>query len=159
MTRILTSIFLGTLITISSAAVAAETSADPVVGTWNLNVAKSTFSAGPALKSQTRIYSQSTQGITLNMKTVGADGKETTTQTTYHLDGKDYPVTGSADYDSLSAKQIDRNTAEFTLSKAGKVVGTTRRTVSKDGKTLTATSKATNAKGERIEARTVFDKQ
>ena len=159
MTRILTSIFLGTLITISSAAVAAETSADPVVGTWNLNVAKSTFSAGPALKSQTRIYSQSTQGITLNMKTVGADGKETTTQTTYHLDGKDYPVTGSADYDSLSAKQIDRNTAEFTLSKAGKVVGTTRRTVSKDGKTLTATSKATNAKGERIEDRTVFDKQ
>jgi hypothetical protein len=159
MTKILTSIFLGTLITISSAAVAAETSADPVVGTWNLNVAKSTFSAGPALKSQTRIYSQSTQGITLNMKTVGADGKETTTQTTYHLDGRDYPVTGSADYDSLSAKQIDRNTAEFTLSKAGKVVGTTRRTVSNDGKTLTATSKTTNAKGEKIEDRTVFDKQ
>ncbi len=113
MTGTLTSIFLGTLITISSAAVAAETSADPVVGTWNLNVAKSTFSAGPALKSQTRIYSQSTQGITLNMKTVGADGKETTTQTTYHLDGK----------------------------------------------TLTATSKATNAKGEKIEDHTVFDKQ
>ncbi len=159
MTRILTSIFLGTLITIGSAAVAADNSADPVVGTWNLNVAKSTFSAGPALKSQTRIYSQSTQGITLNMKTVGADGMETTTQTTYHLDGKEYPVTGSADYDSLSAKQINRNTAEFKLSKAGKVVGTTRRTVSKDGKTLTATSKATNAKGEKIEDRTVFDKQ
>ena len=159
MTKILTSIFLGTLITISSAAVAAETSADPVVGTWNLNVAKSTFSAGPALKSQTRIYSQSTQGITLNMKTVGADGKETTTQTTYHLDGRDYPVTGSADYDSLSAKQVDSNTAEFTLKMAGKVVGKTRRTVSNDGKTLTATSKTTNAKGEKIEDRTVFDKQ
>ena len=122
-------------------------------------MAKSTFGAGPALKSQTRIYSQSTQGITLNMKTVGADGKGTTTQTTYHLDGKDYPVTGSADYDSLSAKQIDRNTAEFTLSNAGKVVGTTRRTVSKDGKTLTATSKVTNEKGEKTENRMVFDKQ
>jgi hypothetical protein len=88
MTKILTSIFLGTLITIGSAAIAAGTAADPVVGTWKLNVAKSTFKAGPALKSQTRIYSQSKQGISLNMKTVGADGKETTSQATYHLDGR-----------------------------------------------------------------------
>jgi hypothetical protein len=158
MKAMLASVFLGVLLTIGGAASAAGTAADPVVGTWTLNVAKSTFSAGPALKSQTRIYSQSAQGITLNMKTVGADGKETTTQTTYRLDGKDYPVT-SPDYDSLSGKQIDANTAEFTLKRAGKAVGTTRRTVSKDGKTLTATSKVNNAKGEALEDRTVFDKQ
>ena len=159
MKKILSSVFLGALLTIGSAAIAAQTAADPVVGTWTLNVAKSTFSAGPALKSQTRIYSQSTQGITLNMKTVGADGKETTTQTTYHLDGKDYPVTGVPDYDSLSGKQINTNTAEFTLKRAGKAVGTTRRTVSKDGMTLTATSKETNAKGEKSNNVTVFEKQ
>jgi hypothetical protein len=74
MKKILSSVFLGALLTICSAVIATETAADPVVGTWTLNVAKSTFSAGPALKSQTRIYSQSAQGITLNMKTVGADG-------------------------------------------------------------------------------------
>jgi hypothetical protein len=159
MKKILSRVLIGALLTIGSAAIAAETAADPVVGTWKLNVAKSTFSAGPALKSQTRIYSQSAQGITLNMKTVGADGKETTTQTTYHLDGKDYPVTGAPDYDSLSAKQIDTNTAEFTLKRAGKAVGTTRRTVSKDGMTLTATSKETNAKGEKSDNVTVFEKQ
>jgi hypothetical protein len=159
MTKILTSVFLGTLLTIGSAAIAAGTAADPVVGTWKLNVAKSKFSPGPALKSQTRIYSQSAEGITLNMKTVGADGKETTTQTTYQFDGKDYPVTGAPDYDSLSAKQIETNTAEFTLKKAGKAIGTTRRTVSKDGKILTATSKVTDAKGQKSEDVTVFDKQ
>lgn len=103
-------------------------------------MAKSKFSADHALKSQTRMYSQSAEGITLNMKTVGADGKETTTKTTYHLDGKDYPVTGSPEYDRLSAKQINTNTAAFTLKKAGKAVATTRRTVSKDGKTLTASA-------------------
>ena len=116
MNKFLSSVFLGALFTFGSAAIAAESAADPVVGTWKLNVAKSTFSAGPALKSQTRIYSQSAQGITLNMKTVGADGKETNTKTTYHLDGNDYPVTGVSDYDSLSGKQIDSNTAEFTLN-------------------------------------------
>jgi len=108
----------------------------------------------PAVKAQTRAYSQSAQGITLDMKTVAADGKETTVQTTYQFDGKDYPVAGYAEYDSLSAKQIDANTAEFTLKKGGKIVGTTRRTVSKDGKTLTATNK--NAKGEDT---LIFNKQ
>ena len=159
MTKVLTSLFLGTLITIGSAAIAAETPSDPVVGTWKLNVAKSTFKAGPTLKSQTRIYSQSTKGITLNMKTVGVDGKETASQATYHLDGKDYPVTGSPDYDSLSGKQVDSNTAEFKLIRAGKAVGTTRRTVSGDGKTLTVDFKITDAKGDKAQNLMVFDKQ
>jgi hypothetical protein len=148
MKQFLSRLMFGALFAAGGAAIAAGTAADPVIGTWKLDVAKSMFGAGPAVKEQTRTYSQSAQGITLNMKTVGADGKETTVQTTYQLDGKDYPVKGAAEYDSLSAKQIDSNTAEFTLKKGGKTVGTTRRTVSMDGKTLTATSKNVNAKGE-----------
>jgi hypothetical protein len=154
MKQFFASLMFGTLFAMGGAAIAAGTAADPVIGTWKLDVAKSMFGASPTIKAQTRTYSQSAQGITLVMKTVGADGKEATTQTTYQFDGKDYPVTGAAEYDSLSAKQIDSNTAEFTLMKAGKTVGTTRRTVSKDGKTLTATAK--NAKGEDT---LVFNKQ
>lgn len=158
MNRILSSAFLGALLTVG-VALAAQSSADPVVGSWKLDPSKSSFTAGPALKSQTRVYSQSDDSYTLNMTSVTADGKQTTQQTTYHLDGKDYPVTGAPDFDGLSGKKIDSNTAEFTLKKAGKAVGTTRRTVSKDGKTLTATTKVTNAKGEKVENRMVFDKQ
>jgi hypothetical protein len=132
---------------------------DPVVGTWQLNVPKSTFTAGPALKSQTRTYSQSGPSITLVMKTVGPDGKEVTTQTTYQLDGKDFQVKGNPDYDSLSARQVDSNTAKFTLKKGGKPVGTTSRTVSKDGKTLSSKSKMITASGENSESVMVYDKQ
>jgi hypothetical protein len=132
---------------------------DPVVGTWQLNVPKSTFTAGPELKSQTRTYSQSGPSITLVMTTVGADGKEVTSQTTYQLDGRDFPVKGNPDYDSLSAKRVDNNTAQFTLKKGGKAVGTTSRTVSKDGKTLTSKVKMTTANGEKSESVMVFDKQ
>src|SRR5438132_6563075 len=71
------------------AAIAAAAAPDPVIGTWQLNVSKSTFTPGPALKSETRTYSQSAQGITVTIKTVGADGKEDTVQSTYQLDGKD----------------------------------------------------------------------
>jgi hypothetical protein len=133
--------------------------ADPVVGTWKLNASKSTFMAGPALKTQTRTYTQIGPTITLVMKSVGADGSEATSKTSYQLDGKDYPVAGNADFDSLSAQQIDSSTAKFTLKKGGKKVGTTERIVSKDGKTLTSTMKLTTAKGDASESELVFDRQ
>jgi hypothetical protein len=132
---------------------------DPVVGTWQLNVLKSTFSVGPVIRSQTRTYSQSGDKITLVMKTAGADGKEVTTHTTYQLNGKDFPVTGTPDYDSLSAKRIDSNTAEFVLKKDGKEIGTTSRAVSKDGKTLTTKTDVTTATGGKSENIMVFDKK
>jgi hypothetical protein len=155
-------LLLRTVLVIASvwgATIAAAAAPDPVVGTWQLNPSKSTFTAGPAFKSQTRTYTQSGPTITLVMKTVTADGKEVTSETTYQLDGKDYPVKGTADYDSLSAHQVDSNTANFTLKKGGKAAGTTTRTVSKDGKTLTTKTKLTTAKGEKSESSMVFDKQ
>jgi hypothetical protein len=68
-------------------------------------------------------------------------------------------VTGAPDYDSLSAKRVDSNTAEFTLKKGGKATGTTSRMVSKDGKTLTAKTDVTTATGEKSENVLVFDKK
>src|ERR1700716_931258 len=88
---------LAIVASISGVAIAEVAAPDPVIGTWQLNVSKSTFKPGPAFKSQVRTYSQSGQSITVVIKTVNADGKETTTQVTYQLDGKDYPVTGNPD--------------------------------------------------------------
>ena len=159
MKRILSNVLLGALLAFGSAVIAAEVAADPVVGTWKLNLAKSTFGGGPAFKSQLRTYSHSAQGLTLKMKTVSADGKETTTQTTYHVDGKDYPSMGNPDFDSLSGMRIDTNTTEFSLKRAGKPIGTIRRTVSKDGQTLTLNFVITNAKGVQLSQLSVFDRQ
>ena len=150
---------VGFVATVAAIAIAFAAGSDPVVGTWQLNVAKSTFSGGPAPKSQTRTYTQSGSSITLVMKTVGADGKESTLRTTYQLDGKNYPVTGAPDYDSLSAKQLNPQTASFTLKRAGKAVGRTSRTVSHDGKQMTSKISATSAKGEKSESVMVFDRQ
>ena len=141
------------------AAVAVAADSDPVIGSWQLNAAKSTWTSGPAVKSQNRTYSQSGPSISVVIKSTGADGKEATTQTTYQLDGKDYPVTGAPDYDSISGKQVNPRTATFTLKKAGKAVGTTTRTVSKDGKLLTSKASLTTAKGDKTENVMVFDKQ
>lgn len=159
MKKAIWSAFLGALLTICTAITAWAADADPVVGTWKLNLAKSTFAGIPAVKSQIRTYSRSGLALTLKMKTVSAEGKETTTQTTYKFDGKYHPSMGNPDFDSLSGMQIDASTAEFTLKRAGKEVGKIRRAVSNDGRTLTINYVITNADGIQTSALTLFDKQ
>ena len=134
-------------------------SADPVVGTWVLNVAKSKFSPGPALKSESRTYTMVGQEIKATSKGVGGDGKPTTGEWTIVYDGKDRPQTGNPDADTLSLKRVDAFTTEFTQKKAGKVVITGTRTISRDGKVMTITTKGTNAKGQAINEVEIFEKR
>jgi len=150
---------LAVLISVIAIPMATAADADPVVGTWKLNPGKSTFKSGPAITNQTRTYSQSGDEITLDIKSVSADGKEVNSHTTYHLDGKSYPVTGNPDYDNLIGKRLNSHRAQFTLKKGGKVIGRSTRTVSKDGKKLTSTVHETLANGEKSDNVLVFDKQ
>ena len=131
---------------------------DAVVGTWKLNVAKSKFS-GTAPKSATRVYAESADGTTLDQKIVSADGKEMSMHVIIKYDGKDYPVTGNSDGDSVAGKVIDAHTTDFMIKKGGKVVGSVHRVVSADGKTLTVSNKGTHADGKAYHDTLVFDKQ
>jgi hypothetical protein len=132
--------------------------ADAVDGTWNLNVAKSKFS-GTAPKSGTRVYTESADGTTLDQKMVGADGKEMSMHVTLAYDGKDHPITGNPDADSGTGKAIDAHTSDFTLTKAGKVVGSVHRVVSADGKTLTVHNKGTHPDGKAYDDTLVYDRR
>jgi len=133
--------------------------ADPTTGTWELNVAKSKFSPGPAPKSLTRTFEASGTDVKYTAKGIDAEGKPTLVEFTAKYDGKDYPVTGSQDFDAISLKQVDAVTSVATLKKGGKMVQTSTRVVSKDGKTLTLTIKGKNAKGQAVDNLMVFDKQ
>ena len=159
MKRLLMSVFLAALAAIGTASVVSAASADPIIGNWKLNLAKSVFAGIPAPKSQTRTYSGSAPEFTLVMVSVSAEGKRTTTRATYQLNGKDFSSMGNSDFDSLSGVQIDTNTAEFVLKRAGKPVGKIRRAVSADGKTLTINFLLTNADGVQTSSVSVFDRQ
>jgi len=133
--------------------------ADPLDGTWTLNVAKSKFNSGPTIKSQTRKYEVSGDSVKQTLDGVGADGKPAHMTFNAHYDGKDYPTTGNPDADTIAVKRTDRYSAKSTLKKDGKAVQTTMRHVSKDGKTLTMKTTGTNSKGEKVDNVLVFDKQ
>lgn len=132
---------------------------DPVVGTWELNTAKSKYVPGPGLRNETRTYTAAGQDIKASSRGVDADGKPITTQWTVVYDGKDRPITGDPDSDMLSLKRVDASHTEFTQKKNGKVVITGTRVVSPDGKVLTITTKGTNAKGQTINNVEVFDRR
>jgi hypothetical protein len=131
---------------------------DPLIGTWQLNVAKSKFSA-PAPKSETRTYRVVGQDIKAASKIVDASGKTIAQEWTVNYDGKEHPEIGNPDADTISFKRIDAFNFEFTERKAGKPVITGTRVISKDGKTLTITSKGTDAKGQLVNHVMVFEKQ
>ena len=128
-----------------------------MVGTWTLNVAKSSGAAVP--RSDARTYTAVEGGVKFTMKRVTAEGKEISAQTTYKYDAKDYPITGTPDYDTVSARRIAGQSVEITQKKAGKVVGITQCAVSRDGKTLTLVTRSTNAKGTVVSTTLVFDRR
>ena len=145
------------LVAMSSLSGFAQT--DPIIGTWKLNLAKSKFSPGPPPKSRTVTYEAVGQGFKITTKGADAEGKTFEYQFTANYDGKDYPVTGNPDWDTIAFKRIDAYTTETNRKKAGKVVSTNTRVVSKDGKTQTQREKGVNAKGEKFSYTWVFEKQ
>ena len=132
--------------------------ADPIIGMWKLNVAKSKFSPGAELTAGMRLYTEANGTFTLEQKLTGKDGKERSNRVQYR-DGEDMKQTLTAGADTTHAKKVDANTWDFDLKKEGKVVGHVHRVVSADGRTLTVHNtglQLTSAGGDQT---LVFDRQ
>ena len=134
---------------------------DARLGTWKLNLKKSTFNPGPAPKSQTRTYEQDDKGVKVSVKGVRADGNPVSYGFTSNSDGQESPISGTGPYgaDTIVLKRVDASTVTGTLKKAGKVVEVVRSEVSADGKILTISTSGTDATGQEFKNVAVFDKQ
>ena len=118
-----------------------RTTAEPppqLLGTWRLNVAKSKYTPGPALRSETRVYTRQADGVHGVVSRVHADGRPEKFEYTANF-GKDIMVTGIPDYDAVTLRKVDELTSDAVLSHAGVVYGVARRIIAADGKTMTIT--------------------
>lgn len=156
--RLLKSLMLPAVILLMGFVLSAQ-AADPIVGTWKLNVAKSTYSPGPAPKSLTAKIEAVGEGEKVTADGVRGDDTPIQVEYTAQYDGKDYPISGSPTADTVSLKRLDANTTERTDKKGGKVVQTLTRKISSDGKTATVTYKGTDAEGRPFNNVGVFEKQ
>ncbi len=146
---------LATVLVSSSMALAA----DNWLGTWKLNLAKSTFSPGPAPKSLTLKWEATPAGIKLTSDGVDAKGKATQGGYVSKFDGQEVPNTGNPDADTVLPKRLDDNSFQNLWKVGGKVTITAQVVVSKDGKTLNITHTGKNAKGETVNNQLVYERQ
>jgi hypothetical protein len=109
---------------------------DLLLGTWRLDLAKSTYVPGPPPRSETRTYARDGDGVKGTIRRQRADGRKEVIEYRADFD-HEYPVTGTEAYDTIRLKRIDARTAEVVLSHAGRVYGRARRVISEDGLTLT----------------------
>jgi len=148
------------VLTAALAAAAIAQAADPQIGAWTLNVAKSTFSPGPAPKSATTMIAAAGAGAKLIVDQTMADGTARHWEFTANYDGKDVPITGNnPDADTVARTRVNANTVQTVSKKAGKVVTTQQSAVSADGKTRTVTTKGVNAAGQKVNNVAVYERQ
>ncbi|MDO8539974.1 MAG: DUF4440 domain-containing protein [Opitutaceae bacterium] len=145
---------------ITPAEVTASSAADPWLGSWVLNVAKTRINPGPAPKGETRTYTSTASGERATYDETQADGKRVYSTSTYRFDGQDAKVVGDPDSHTHAIKRTSPRSIASVIKKDGKVVRTATREVSADGKILTVEFKGTNAKGQPIiEEKWVFDRR
>ena len=134
---------------------------EPRVGSWELNLAASTFSPGPAPKKQTLTFQAAGPHWTALLQGLDASGKPINpdlNNLAISFDGKDHP-TANVDYDTTQWKRISAHKYEVFRKKAGKLVLTSINVVSQDGKTMTITTKGVNAAGQPVSNVRVYDKR
>jgi hypothetical protein len=133
----------------------------PRVGTWELNLEKSTFSPGPAPRRQTLTFQEKgpqwmalVQGIDASGKPIGLD----TNNLMINFDGRDHP-TPTSDYETTAWKAVNEHEYRVTRKKAGKVVMTSTNILSADGNTMTITTIGQNGAGQPVHNVRVYDRR
>jgi hypothetical protein len=132
---------------------------DPLVGTWTLNVQRSKFRPGLPPQSMTMTYEQTPNGLHAVSIVVLRDGTSSRNEYTAAYDGKDYPITGVAQVDTVSMRQIDTLTSERIDKRAGQRVQSYMRQVYADGRTLMVTQKGSDSTGSIVDHLMVFEKK
>ena len=153
-----------TLIAIAALGVAPAyaQSPDPFVGVWKTAIEKSQYDPPSMRPSAPSTLTRTVEGGGFKVTSVGRNGEGQTTsiEYTFNLDGKDYPLKGTASADVVAVVRVDARTQIQIRKKDGVVLSIYRQTISADGKTLTSAEVGYNpTRGTASHNVLVFDRQ
>jgi hypothetical protein len=149
------SLFVITLVGVNGCARAPS---NPSVGTWHLNVSKSSYKPGPPPRSAVLTVDYMADTRSSVLETVTADGQTVRSAYAAKEDGKDYPYTGP-NADTVSLRRTSPNTIERTDKRSGQVVMLVVVRLSTDGRTLTVTQKGVTGPGDMLSNTMVYEKR
>jgi len=144
-------------VALSFTGAAACFAANPHMGTWKLNEAKSKLVPGMG-KNTTVTYAEQKDKIKITVNGVDKDGKPTHSVWVGKFDGKAYPVKGNLPYNSVAYRVVNDRTNDITVMKDGKIGWSGQITVAADGKSRTVTINGTDAQGKKFKGKAVYDK-
>jgi hypothetical protein len=137
---------------------------DNLLGSWKLNLAKSTFEAGPpAYKRSTCKIETVPDGLNESLKVsydnVGIRGGVSHIEWVGKLDGKDYPMEGVDEVVTNAYTRVDERTYDVVVKVDGVKAANARIVIAPDGKTLTSTTSTRNAQGQILKTTAIYDRQ
>ena len=152
---------LGWAMLVLSCSIGSLWAADPFMGTWKLNVAKSKFAKGGEMKEATLTAVEQGDNAMVTMKATTGEGKATSFQYTMPLKGGTATFTegGPPAGATVVGKRVDANTLDFTTTMNGKQVETSHDVLSADGKTCTATRNGVDENGKAVKSVAVYNRQ
>ena len=145
-------------VALSFVAAGACFAANPQIGTWKLNEAKSKLAAGMG-KNTTVTYVEQKDKIRVTVDGVDKDGKPTHAVWVGTADGKAYKTQGNLAWDAAAYKVVNDHTYGITTMKGGKMFASGTSTVSADGKTRTVITTGKTADGKKFTNKAVFNKR
>jgi hypothetical protein len=160
---------LGTLLIASAASAGlivqppSSENADKFVGTWVLNLAKSTYEGAPAPKAVIRTFDYERGGtILVTAHTTSASGSLSFVHYLFALDGREYEELSRGPSDSktmFAARKIDDSNIDLTFSRDGTPYIWHSWNISADGRTLTVKRRSTTADGKPTSSVQIYEKQ
>ena len=120
---------------------------EPFLGTWELNLAKSSITRGAPPRSETIVNIAEPGGFRSLLAVVNE--KSTSVEIHhYNFDGSFHQTEGS-DPRELSFKRVDQNTIEQDTRRNGTITVHRHIELSRDGKTMTFTANGTTGGGQK----------
>ena len=131
----------------------------PITGTYKLNVVKSKFNPGPALKSGTVRIEMQDKGLKCVLDPVDSQGATRHGEWSAQYDGKDYPANMKPFADSIVLTKINEDAFVAVYKRAMKVILGEVLIFSQDRKILTMTQLEIAPTGLGFHNTLVYDRQ
>ena len=136
---------------------------NPLLGSWTLNVAKSSVDYAPLPREELRTYwVTSANEMVFSVEGTDGTGIPYAYGSTAAVDGREYPMPGTGTRnggDTVSWTLVDANTIDAVVWKLGEVVNRARLQVSDDGMVLTITENGTGPDGMPTHGLRIYDRQ
>src|SRR5262245_18431113 len=123
--------------------------ADPMAGTWRMNLSESKSDPGPAPRSGTMRIAQEVTDFLVTVERINSEGKRVKFSYTVRKDGKEHPITGPEGAGTITWRRADDYTTERVFRIGGKEVGRNRVVVSPDGRRQTVKTSRVNVNGQK----------